>query len=70
MNLELAKECIQKGEKVWVLPLIMRPGKQSVFISTKNAKKNCLEVAIQTCIVNVRVERVPFFRKESSYKKA
>ena len=48
----------------------MRPGKQSLFFSTLNKKSKCHEVAVQTCIINVRMERVPFFRKESSLKRA
>jgi len=31
VNFELAQKAMQKGEQVWVAPIIMRPGKQSLF---------------------------------------
>lgn len=64
VNMEYAQQAIKKGEQVWVAPLIMKPGKHSVFFSQvdKNGQQN---VALQTCMVNVRHEKVAYRLKPS-----
>lgn len=46
VNYELAVEAVNNGEKVWVLPLMMRPGKQSLFFSLLNQQSKIHEIAV------------------------
>lgn len=58
---------MQRGEPVWVTPMVMRPGKQSLFIHHQQSQ-GIHRVAVQTCIINVRQERVPHFQKQEKAK--
>lgn len=64
VNFEQAQRAVERGEQVWVLPLMMRPGKQTLFFATPNNRRGVHEAAVQTCIIDARLEKAPVYRKQ------
>lgn len=64
INLEAARRALDADEPVWLLPLFMKPGKQSIFFSQEElltgelSDRGRIRACVQTTIVPIREEEI------------